>query len=136
MRQVKVPPHRMCRSVNMITRLVAIVLLALLAVLPAVGEASAVPAVAHCASAADAMTAGTSQGHDHKAVKQDCDHGSSHRPIPCAMMGLCSMTGCMAFTGIATPQVLSAGQRVAFVVPAVHRLDGLALPPPLEPPRA
>lgn len=120
----------------MIARCIAVFLLALLTVLPAAGGASAVPAAVHCAPAAHTMTMAMPQGHDHAAANQGCEHGSSHHQQPCAMMGLCAMTGCMALAGIATPQVLASGQRVAFLVPALPRLDGLALAPPLEPPRA
>jgi len=121
----------------MIARCIAILLLALLTVLPAAGEALAMPAAPHCAPAAHVMI--MSHDQDHAAVRQvrqDCDQGTPHHQIPCAMMGLCAMTGCMALTGIAMPHVLASGMRVAFQVPAVSRLDGLALAPLLEPPRA
>lgn len=121
----------------MIARCIAILLLALLTVLPAAGEALAVPAAPHCAPAAHVMT--LSQDYDHAAVsqvKQDCDQGTFHHQMPCAMMGLCTMTGCMALTGIAMPQVLVSGMRVTFQMPVVSRLDGLALVPLFEPPRA
>lgn len=120
----------------MITRCVAILLLALLAVLPAAGEALAVPAAPHCAPATHVMT--MSQDHDHataRQVRQDCDQGTPHHRMPCAMLGLCTMTGCMALTGIAMPQVLASGKGVAFQMSVDPRLNGLVLAPLLEPPR-
>jgi len=124
----------------MIARCIAMLLLALLTVVPAAGEASAVQATMHCAPAthamADTMAMKMPQGDNPAAARQDCDHGTAHHQMPCAMMGLCTMTGCMALAGIATPQVLSSAQPVAFRIAAALRLDGLALPPLLEPPRA
>ena len=56
--------------------------------------------------------------------------------MPCAMMGLCTMTGCMELTSIVTPEAVALGQRMSFRAPEALQVDGLALAPPFEPPRA
>lgn len=117
----------------MLSRFLAILLLVLLAVLPAAGGAMAFPGTDHCAPAAHAML----MEHSDRgiATQNDCDHGGSHRQLPCAMMGLCTMTGCMALMGITTPEAVALGQPVNFRPINALRADGLALAPPLEPPR-
>lgn len=109
-------------------------LLLLLAVLPPAGEAMASMGTSHCAPAMHAMT----MDHAQMAIagRHDCDHGSPHRQLPCAMMGLCTMTGCMAVTAVSSPEAMAAEQAVAFLVPNSLPVDGLAHAPPLEPPRA
>lgn len=118
----------------MLSRFLAILLLVLLTVLPAAGGAMAFPGVDHCAPAAQAMLMEHSNHGD--AAQKDCDHGGAHRQLPCAMMGLCTMTGCMALMGITTPEAVALGQPVSFQSFNALRVDGLALAPPLEPPRA
>jgi hypothetical protein len=118
----------------MLSRFLAILLLVLLTVLPAAGGAMAFPGAEHCAPAAHAMPMEHS-GHG-EAAKTDCDHGGSHRQLPCAMMGMCPMTGCMALMGITAPEGVALGQPVSFRHLDALRVDGLALAPLLEPPRA
>jgi len=117
----------------MLSRCLAILLLVLLTVLPAAGGAMAFPGADHCAPAAQAMPMEHSN-HD-AAAQKDCDHGGSHRQLPCAMMGLCAMTGCMALMGITTPEVVALGQSVSFRAFNALRVDGLSPAPLLEPPR-
>lgn len=118
----------------MLSRFLVLLLLVLLTVLPAAGGAMAFPGFAHCAPAAHTMPM---EHSDHGAAAQkDCDHGGSHRQLPCAMMGVCTMTGCMALMDITTPEVVTLGQPVSFRSFNALRVDGLELAPPLEPPRA
>lgn len=117
----------------MSSRFLAILLLVLLTVLPAAGGALAFPAAGHCAPEAHAMTMSASKAG--VAVEKDCEYGGAHRLLPCAMMGLCSMAGCMALMAVAMPEDVASGQRVSFRSLDTLRLDGLALSPPLEPPR-
>jgi hypothetical protein len=118
----------------MISRFLAILLLVLLTVLPVAGGAMASQGGEHCAPASHAMPMDMS-GHG-TAVKTDCDHGGTHRQLPCAMMGMCPMTGCMALVSIAAPEGVALGQPVSFRPLDVLSVDGLALAPLLEPPRA
>lgn len=117
----------------MLSRFLAILLLVLLTVLPAAGGAMAFRGADHCAPASHAMT----MEHSIHGVagQKDCDHGGSHRQLPCAMMGLCAMTGCMALMGITTPEVVALGQSVSFRAFNALRVDGLSPAPLLEPPR-
>jgi hypothetical protein len=117
----------------MLAKLSAILLLVLLAVLPAAGQAATFAGAAHCAPAAHAMTVAA---HDGAAARTDCNHRAVHHQMPCAMMGLCTMTGCMALTNTAAPEALALGQRMSFRAPEALQVDGLALAPPFEPPRA
>jgi hypothetical protein len=117
----------------MFSRLIAMLLLVLLAVLPAAGETMAFAGAEHCAPASQAMVM---EAHDGAAAHHAGNRGAAHHRLPCAMMGLCSMTGCMAFTSIVTPEAVAVGQRMSFRAPDALRVDGLALAPPLEPPRA
>lgn len=119
---------------GMLSRFIAILLLVLLTVLPVAGGAMASPGGEHCAPAALAMPMEMS-GHG-TAAKTDCDHGGSHRQLPCAMMGMCPMTGCLALLGISAPEGVALGQPVSFRPLDVLSVDGLALAPLLEPPRA
>lgn len=117
----------------MFQRCLSILLLVILAVLPAAGEASALATAGHCAPAVHAMV--MTHSAEHPAVEQGCGHGAARRQLPCAMAGSCNMPGCMALPGILVPQVMSAVQHLAFRLPAALRLEGLALAPPVEPPR-
>jgi hypothetical protein len=118
----------------MVQRCLAMLLLLLLAVLPTAGEASAFVVAEQGAPAVQALAAVHSG--DHPAIQQDCDHGAAHRQLPCTMTASCNMAGCMALTDIVVPQVMSGVQHLAFRPTVALRLDGLALVPPLEPPRA
>ena len=117
----------------MVSRCLAILLLVLLALLPAAGEAMAFGRAEHCTPASHGMVV----HHDHEggAARHGCKHGAGYHRLPCAMMGLCSMSGCMALTAIATPNAEATGQRLDFRPLDTLRVDGLALAPPLEPPR-
>jgi hypothetical protein len=117
----------------MLAKLSAILLLVLLAVLPAAGQAAAFAGAEHCAPAANAMTM---EAHDSAAAGADCNHGAAHHQMPCAMMGMCTMTGCMALTSFVAPEAIALGQRTSFRAPEALQVDGLALAPPFEPPRA
>ena len=119
---------------GMLSRIVAILLLVLLTVLPVAGGAMASPGGEHCAPASHAMPMEMS-GHS-TAAKTDCDHGGAHRQLPCAMMGMCPMTGCMALVDISAPEGVALGHPVSFRPLDALRVDGLALAPLLEPPRA
>lgn len=117
----------------MLSRFVAILLLMMLAVLPPAGEAIASIRAGHCTPAALDMVMERAQ---LGAAQHDCEHGSSHRQLPCTMMGLCTMSGCMAVPAISAPETVAIVHEVTFLVPNSLRVDGLAHAPPLEPPRA
>ena len=108
-------------------------LLVLMAVLPAAGQAVAFAGAEHCAPASHAMTM---EAHDGSAARADCNHSAAHHQMPCAMMGLCTMTGCMELTSIVNLEAVALGQRMSFRAPEALQVDGLALAPPFEPPRA
>ena len=112
----------------MLSRFLAILLLVLLSVLPAAGGAMAFPGVDHCGPAAHAMP--MEHSNHGAAAQKHCDHGDPHRQLPCAMMGMCTMTGCMALMGITTPEAVALGQPVSFRYLDALRVDGLALAPP------
>lgn len=118
---------------EMLAKLSAILLLVLLAVLPAAGQAAAFAGAEDCAPASHTMTV---EAHDGAAARTDCNHGAARHRMPCAMMGLCTMTGCMALTNSVAPEALALGQRMSFRAPEALQVDGLALAPPFEPPRA
>ena len=116
----------------MLSRCLAILLLVLLAVLPAAGEAVAFSAPEHCVPVGHSMVMeDANMGGSH-----DCNHGTNHSKAPCTMMGLCVMTGCMAMTAATELDAVAASQQISFRSPDPLRIDGLALSPPLEPPRA
>lgn len=116
----------------MLSRCVAILTLVLLAIVPAAGEALAFSAPGHCAPVAHTMVMeGASMSGRH-----DCNHDTSHSKAPCTMMGLCVMSGCMAVSTTNETAAVATVQRISFRSPDPLRIDGLALSPPLEPPRA
>jgi hypothetical protein len=117
----------------MLAKLSAILLLVLLAVLPAAGQVAAFAGVEHCAPASHAMTM---EAHDGAAARVDCNHEAVHHQMPCAMTGPCTMTGCTALASVAAPVALAVGQRTSFRAPEALQVDGLALAPLFEPPRA
>jgi hypothetical protein len=117
----------------MIAKLSVILLFVLLAVLPAAAQATVLAGAEHCAPASHAMTI---EAHDGAAARADCNHEAVHHQMPCAMMGLCTMTGCMALTSFVAPEAIALGQRMSFRAPEALQVDGLALAPPFEPPRA
>lgn len=116
----------------MLSRCLAILLLVLLAIVPAAGEAVAFSAPRHCAPVGHTMVM------EHASVESshDCSHDTNHSKAPCTMMGLCVMTGCMAMTAATELDAVAASQQISFRSPDPLRIDGLALSPPLEPPRA
>lgn len=116
----------------MLSRYLAILMLVLLAIVPAAGEAVAYSASAHCAPAAHTMVM---EGADMSG-SHDCNHETSHSKAPCTMMGLCVMSGCMAVSTTNETDAVATVQRINFRSPESLRIDGLALSPPLEPPRA
>lgn len=117
----------------MLARPLAILLLLLLAILPTAGQSTALLDAEHCASASHAMTM---EAHNGAAARADCNHEAVHHQMPCAMMGMCTMTGCMALTSFVAPEAIALGQRMSFRAPEALQVDGLALAPPFEPPRA
>jgi len=107
-------------------------MLVLLVIVPAAGEAVAFSAPGHCAPVGHSMV----MEHASVGGGHDCNHDTSHSKAPCTMMGLCVMTGCMATTGTVVLDTVITGHRISFRSPDPLRIDGLALSPPLEPPRA
>jgi hypothetical protein len=78
----------------------------------------------------------TVEAHDGAAARTDCNHGAAHYRMPCATMGLCTMTGCMALTNTAASEAVALEQRMNFRAQESLQVDGLALTPPFKPPRA